>query len=158
MPARLTDFLRRHGLGILAHVAVFAAWYLWVVPDEVPAYVMPTPLATIQALWDDYDWVHNTLVTAGEVFFGYLAAVIFGVLCALVFSWSRLLNATFMPLIVSTNMIPKVALGPPQQGENGLRVAKGQLDTAGLAPGEYTLEVTVKGDPSMSSRMRFVVG
>ncbi|MCG8511776.1 MAG: ABC transporter permease subunit [Rhodospirillales bacterium] len=31
---------------------------------------------------------------------------------ALLFSWSRLLNDTLMPLMVSTNMIPKVALGP----------------------------------------------
>ena len=34
------------------------------------------------------------------------------VTCALVFTWSKALESFFMPLLVSLNMIPKVALGP----------------------------------------------
>ena len=106
------DFIGRYGLAILVHVAVIVGWQLWVVLGEIPAYVMPSPLATLRSLFSDYGWVHNTLVTAVEVFAGYLLAVVVGVGLALVFSWSRLLHATFMPLIISLNMIPKVALGP----------------------------------------------
>jgi len=74
--------------------------------------VMPTPWDTIVSIFEEYNWVHNTLITAGEVFFGYLLAVVVGVGMALIFSWWRLVNDTFMPLVVSLNMIPKVALGP----------------------------------------------
>ncbi|MCG8361353.1 MAG: ABC transporter permease [Kiloniellales bacterium] len=112
MLERLATWTRRWGVGILVHLLVILAWHLWVVWGEVPSFVMPTPLATLQSLWDEYDWLHNTLITGGEVFFGYLLAVVVGVGLALLFSWSRVLNAAFMPLIVSTNMIPKVALGP----------------------------------------------
>jgi len=42
----------------------------------------------------------------------YLLALVVGVSLALVFTWSKLLEAFFMPLLVSLNMIPKVALGP----------------------------------------------
>jgi NitT/TauT family transport system permease protein len=35
-----------------------------------------------------------------------------GVAIAIVFTWSSIAEATFMPLLVSLNMIPKVALGP----------------------------------------------
>ena len=51
-------------------------------------------------------------VTATEIYGGYLAALVVGVLLALAFTWSKPLEALMMPLLVSLNMIPKVALGP----------------------------------------------
>ena len=107
------DLLGRYGLAIAVHVIVVLLWYFWVVLGDIPAYVMPSPVATVQSLaQQDYNWVRNTLVTTVEVFVGYGLAVVVGVGLALLFSWSRLLHAAFMPLIISTNMIPKVALGP----------------------------------------------
>ena len=42
----------------------------------------------------------------------YILAVAFGIGAALLFSWFRWLEMAVMPLLVSLNMIPKVALGP----------------------------------------------
>lgn len=109
---RALSFLRRYWIAIGAHLGVIVAWQLWVSLGDVPAYVMPTPLDTVRALWDGYDWVHNTFVTAGEILVGYLIAVVIGVGLALLSSWSRMLDQAVMPLMVSLNMIPKVALGP----------------------------------------------
>jgi len=109
---RVAGQARRYAAILLIHVAVVLAWHLFVVLGDVPSYVMPTPEDTIRSLADEYNWVHNTMITAGEVFGGYVLAVIVGVALALIFSWSRLLDELFMPLIVSLNMIPKVALGP----------------------------------------------
>lgn len=106
------DYLRSYALAVLVHLAVVVAWHLFVVLGEVPGYVMPSPAATIAALGEDYNWAHNTLVTAWEIFGGYALAVFVGVGLALLFSWFRSLDRTFMPLVVSLNMIPKVALGP----------------------------------------------
>ena len=106
------DYARRYALAVLVHLAVVVAWHLFVVLGEVPGYVMPSPAATFAALGEDYNWVHNTLVTASEIFGGYALAVVVGVGLALLFSWFRTLDRTFMPLVVSLNMIPKVALGP----------------------------------------------
>ena len=96
------------------HVAVVVAWQLWVVLGKVESYIMPTPLDTFSTLLDfqTYDWWYNTMITGASVFGGFWLAVLVGVVLALVFSWSRRLNDAFMPLIVSLNMIPKVALGP----------------------------------------------
>lgn len=108
----LSEYAKRSGPAIAIHAAVVLGWYLWVELGDVPQYVMPSPAETIGAIFKEYNWVHNTMITAGEVFFGYLLAVVVGVGMALLFSWSRILNDTLMPLMVSTNMIPKVALGP----------------------------------------------
>jgi NitT/TauT family transport system permease protein len=105
--------LGRWTLAVLAHVALFAAWYLFVRFGEVPKFVMPSPGATLDALLQpNYDWWTNIAVTGTEIFVGYLIALVVGVALALLFSWSKTLEAFFMPLFVSLNMIPKVALGP----------------------------------------------
>jgi len=103
---------RRYALIILVHLGVVIIWWLWVKMGEIPDYVMPTPGDTLLSLGEEYGWVHNTYVTAMEVFGGYFLAVIAGVGLALIFTWFRLIETLFMPLMVSLNMIPKVALGP----------------------------------------------
>jgi NitT/TauT family transport system permease protein len=105
--------LGRYSLGVLAHAALILAWYLFVRFGEVPKFVMPSPGATLDALLQpNYNWWTNIAVTGTEIFVGYFLALVVGVALALVFTWSRSLEAFFMPLLVSLNMIPKVALGP----------------------------------------------
>jgi NitT/TauT family transport system permease protein len=109
----MNDTPRRYTLAILAHVLLIAAWYLFVEIGKVPKFVMPSPQATLGALFSGhYRWFDNILVTAVEIYGGYILAVTVGVAIALSFSWSRLWENTMMPLLVSLNMIPKVALGP----------------------------------------------
>ena len=109
----MNDNVRRYALAIIAHVALIAAWYLFVKLGDVPRFVMPSPEATLDALLQPkYDWWSNIRVTGTEIFGGYFLALVVGVALALAFSWSKTLEAFFMPLLVSLNMIPKVALGP----------------------------------------------
>lgn len=103
---------RRYTLIILIHLGVVVIWQVWVTISNIPDYVMPSPGATVLSLAEDYGWLHNTYITAVEVFGGYFLAVIAGVSMALIFNWFRLMETLFMPLMVSLNMIPKVALGP----------------------------------------------
>ena len=109
---KLSDKIRNWVVIIAIHLAVVLAWHLWVTVSEVPTYVMPTPEMTIMSLAEDYNWVHNTLITMGEVFGGYVLACAVGIGLAMLFAWFKTLEVTLMPLVVSLNMIPKVALGP----------------------------------------------
>ncbi|MCZ6895628.1 MAG: ABC transporter permease [Gammaproteobacteria bacterium] len=102
-----------YALIVVSHLAVIAVWHLWVVLGDIRPFIMPTPLATLKTLTSPkYQWVNNTLVTAAEIYGGYALGVAIGVTLAVLFSWFRTLNSVFMPLFVSLNMIPKVALGP----------------------------------------------
>ncbi len=109
---KLSDKIRNWVVIIAIHLAVVLAWHLWVTVSEVPTYVMPTPEMTIMSLAEDYNWVHNTLITMGEVFGGYVLACAVGIGLAMLFAWFKTLEVLLMPLVVSLNMIPKVALGP----------------------------------------------
>jgi NitT/TauT family transport system permease protein len=104
---------RRYGLALAAHLTLIVVWYLVVTFGRVPAFIMPSPVATVATLGgSNYAWTTNTLVTASEIFGGYILAVVVGVTIAIAFSWSETTEAAAMPLLVSLNMIPKVALGP----------------------------------------------
>ena len=110
---RFNDALARYAYAVAAHIALVAAWYLFVKLGNVPKFVMPSPSETAHALLvPNYDWWKDSLVTGTEIFAGYFLALVSGVLLALVFTWSKAMEAFFMPLLVSLNMIPKVALGP----------------------------------------------
>ena len=105
--------MRRNLLAVLSHIALIAAWYLFVTYANVPSFVLPSPVDTIATLRGaNYDWIGNTLVTASEIYGGYGLAVLVGVASATAFSWSRPVEEAVLPLLVSLNMIPKVALGP----------------------------------------------
>ena len=109
----MNETLQRYALAVLAHAALLLAWYLFVKLGNVPTFVMPSPGATLDALLQpNYDWWANMLVTGTEIFAGYLLALVAGVGLALAFTWSKPLESFCMPLLVSLNMIPKVALGP----------------------------------------------
>lgn len=111
-PNRVWGFVRRNWIALAAHLALLAAWQAWVMLGDVPKYVMPSPVETLAALGDTYDWWSNTAVTAAQIFVGYGIACVFGVTVALLASWSQLVDKAVMPLMISLNMIPKVALGP----------------------------------------------
>jgi NitT/TauT family transport system permease protein len=110
---RLQTKTGRYTLGVLAHLLLLLVWYLFVRFGDVPKFVMPGPGDTLDALLQpSYGWGSNTLVTATEIFGGYAMALVVGVLLALLFTWSKTLEALMLPLLVTLNMIPKVALGP----------------------------------------------
>ena len=106
------DTARRWAAIIGVHLAVVLIWYLVVKLWEIPKFVIASPSATFLSLFDTYPWFQNTVITTIEIFGGYFLAVVVGVGLALIFSWFKLVEDLLMPLVISLNMIPKVALGP----------------------------------------------
>ena len=103
-------------MAVASHLALLLVWYLFVKFGNVPKFVMPSPADTLGTLIGpragSYSWWSNGLVTAAEIYGGYVTALVVGVMLALAFTLSKPLEALMMPLLVSLNMIPKVALGP----------------------------------------------
>lgn len=115
-PFQLAETRRRRiamSIAVAAHLALLAFWEFAVHAFKVPRFILPAPseiLATLPLA--RYDWLGNTWVTVAEVFGGYALATVLGVLTALVFTWSKTASLVVFPLLVTLNMIPKVALGP----------------------------------------------
>ncbi len=95
------------------HAAFVVLWELAVRVFAIQSFILPAPSKVLATLGNsNYRWAHNTGVTAIEVFGGYVLGVALGILCALLFITSKRLMLLAFPLLVTLNMIPKVALGP----------------------------------------------
>src|SRR5579871_712690 len=95
-------------------LAVFvAAWEALVRLAALPPYVLPAPTLVVQTLIDDWrllcDSLLVTLLTTVE---GFAAAVIGGLVLAILFNQSRLLETAFYPYAVILQVTPVVAISP----------------------------------------------
>ena len=98
---------------VAVHLALLVVWQVGVVALHVPTFILPSPVATLKTLvLPTYAWGANTLVSAVEIAGGYVLGVGIGIGLAVLFCWSRLMALLLLPLCVTLNMIPKVALGP----------------------------------------------
>jgi NitT/TauT family transport system permease protein len=98
---------------VLVHAAVIVLWQISVELFQVPKFILPSPIATVATLGSaQYAWLSNTAVTAVEILGGFALGAVVGVAFAVVFTWSPLVSLVLLPLFVTLNMIPKVALGP----------------------------------------------
>jgi len=104
---------RSFAIILIAHLAVIVLWQIVVDAFHIPTFILPSPLETIATLGAaKYAWLQNLLVTAAEILGGFCLGALVGVALAVVFTWSPLVSLVLLPLFVTMNMIPKVALGP----------------------------------------------
>ena len=98
---------------LIVHLAVVVLWQVLVDAFHVPKFILPSPLAALATLGSaKYAWASNLAVTGVEILGGFALGALVGVALAVIFSWSRLISLMLLPLFVTLNMIPKVALGP----------------------------------------------
>lgn len=79
----------------------------------VPAYMLPSPVQVLRALWTDRAvlW-DNTLVTLQEAFAGLFLGVALGFAFALLMDTFDLLRRAIYPILVLTQTVPTVAIAP----------------------------------------------
>ena len=89
------------------------AWELVVRLNNIPPYVLPAPSAIFSTLFSDWDvlWqsLLTTLLTTLE---GFIAASIGGILLALLFNLSRLVEFSLFPYAVILQVTPVIAIAP----------------------------------------------
>jgi NitT/TauT family transport system permease protein len=104
---------RSFAIILIVHLAVILLWQFLVDAFQVPKFILPSPLAALSTLgYAKYAWGYNLLVTGVEILGGFALGAIVGVALAVIFTWSRAVALILLPLFVTLNMIPKVAMGP----------------------------------------------
>jgi NitT/TauT family transport system permease protein len=103
----------RHGPAVLAHLALLALWGWATTAGGVPRFIIPGPAETFATLSaPHYGWAHHVAVTAGQAVSGFGLAVLVGMALAVLFTWFAPVRRALMPLLVTLNLVPKVALAP----------------------------------------------
>jgi NitT/TauT family transport system permease protein/putative hydroxymethylpyrimidine transport system permease protein len=94
-------------------LALIGIWELYVVLGGVDPVILPAPHSVLSALYTDRSLLWSSfLVTAREVLFGILLAVVEGLALAIAVHFSRTLRAAVYPLLVASQAIPVVTLAP----------------------------------------------
>ena len=105
--------LRRVLLPLFVAAAAVLIWDLAVRLNDVPPYVLPGPSLVIETLFNDGAILARSLgVTLITTLEGFVAAALGGILLALAFNTSRLVEHAFYPYAVVLQVTPVVAIAP----------------------------------------------
>lgn len=98
---------------ILTLIGVIVLWEAGVRFFDVPVFLAPPPSQVVGAIVQNADMIiKNTGVTTVEILLGYFASIVIGVPLALgIFMWPAF-SRTVLPLLISSQAIPKVAIAP----------------------------------------------
>jgi NitT/TauT family transport system permease protein len=98
---------------VLLVVALLAVWQLAVVVGQVPAFLLPSPLAIVGQFGEFLPIiVSSSLVTATNALLGLVIGSVLGVVAAVVAAFVRVLDEMFAPVIAAVAVVPIVALAP----------------------------------------------
>jgi NitT/TauT family transport system permease protein len=93
--------------------ALIVLWQAVVFFQLLPSFLVPPPLAVLKVMISRWELLlQHTAVTTLEVFLGFIFAVAIGIPLGWLIVSSRVLERTIYPLMVGSQAVPKVALGP----------------------------------------------
>ena len=80
---------------------------------DIPEFVLPSPSKTIGTVITKWElFAKHSAVTFYETFLGFLMAVAFGVICAAIIVVVPKLADVIMPLLLISQLVPKIAIAP----------------------------------------------
>ena len=100
-------------LPILGALSIILAWQFLLPWAGVPAYIAPTPLQIMNVFATQWGTLaSNFTPTFIEVVAGFIFGNGAAILLAIVFAYSRVVQATYFPVVLFFNTIPILALSP----------------------------------------------
>jgi NitT/TauT family transport system permease protein len=113
MPPERRGSLLRVVLPIALAIVLLAAWEATVALYHIPRYVLPAPSAIAEALRADFGSLMASLWTTLRItLIAFVLAVGGGVVLAVLFSQSRLIEMTLYPYAVALQVTPVIAIAP----------------------------------------------
>jgi NitT/TauT family transport system permease protein len=111
--ARPAETALRYLMPALALFVALAFWEFLVWVKSIPPYILPSPLLILRTLVSDWDVLSVSLaVTLRTTALALIAAVIGGVLLAILFASSRLVELSLFPFAVILQVTPIIAIAP----------------------------------------------
>ncbi len=109
----MAEQLKRLAPALAALALLVVAWEVLVRAFQVPQFIVPLPSAVwheFQAKWPFLP--RHILVTVEEIAAAFAISALMGVGLGTAVVFSRTLNNVFMPLILSLQVVPKIAIAP----------------------------------------------
>jgi NitT/TauT family transport system permease protein len=105
-----SDRLSRILLPTFVFVLAISIWEGVILVLQIPNYVVPAPHAIIKQIILSYSEISDALIfTMTEVIIGFVIGSLLGIILAISFFYSTLMEQLIMPLISAANSVPKIA-------------------------------------------------
>lgn len=112
-PSPMLLGLQRALLPIAGAAVFLLLWEVLVRAFHVRAILLPAPSAILAEILEAPGWfAEQTFYTTGITLVGFLVALVFGVLFAVLITEWKPLERILFPLFVALNSVPKVAIAP----------------------------------------------
>lgn len=113
IPSALWSGFRRSSVPLIGALVFIIVWEIACRLFAIRPILLPSPTMVLRELADSPVWfAEQTVYTVGITLAGFGAAVVFGVLFAIIIVEWKLLERLLFPLFVGLNSVPKVALAP----------------------------------------------
>jgi NitT/TauT family transport system permease protein len=113
IPRRRAGLRLRTFYPVIATVILFLVWEGGVRLFAVPELILPAPSVIFATIWERRSlYLAFTVPTTIEIVLGFLAAALAGILLGILVSFSSFARSTFYPMLVSSQLVPKVAIAP----------------------------------------------
>lgn len=97
----------------LALIGLVIFWDVAIRVFGIRAFVLPSPEQVAHALWRDWSQLAPAMVyTTYEILAGFAIAVVVGIGLAIAIVSSHVMEKTIYPILVGSQVIPKVAIAP----------------------------------------------
>lgn len=98
---------------VVVGILVLMVWQLGVWLTNTPPYILPGPILVVQTLIQDWgDLFPSLLITLQITVVAFVAAIVSGLLVAILFTQSKWIERSFFPYAVILQTTPIVAIAP----------------------------------------------
>ncbi|WP_165005918.1 MULTISPECIES: ABC transporter permease [unclassified Enterococcus] len=98
---------------IASLLLILGIWQFFVTFWQTPAFILPSPTSVVSAFFSDYPVLFShSLTTLNEAVIGLVIAGVLSFFTALAMDYWQLLKASFYPLLVVSQTLPIMVLGP----------------------------------------------
>lgn len=109
----MTKLLLSYWKPALVLLALIGLWEALVPALDIPRFVLPPPSQVIAEMFNvPGTLAHHALITLYETLLGFVIGVAFGVSLAIGIVYSKLLEESVYPLVIFTQVVPKIAIAP----------------------------------------------
>lgn len=99
------------GAPLVSFALLIGVWALAIKLFDIPAYVLPTPKATFEAIKGDWSTlIEGAWITFKEFAFGFVVGVLVGFACAITMAQSRVVQRALYPILIASQAVPIIAI------------------------------------------------
>lgn len=98
---------------VVSMIVMILVWQMLTMFFKIPVFILPSPWDVLQGLINNWSvLLHHTLVTLLEAIVGLIIAAILAFFLALLMDQVKLVQWSILPILVASQTIPVMVLGP----------------------------------------------